>query len=79
MNHKIITSNGDIYDVFIELKSLVNQLNPTVSSKEFLDFVNNNYENIIMNSEIKNIYNTLWSGEEQFTSKVLKTLNNNFK
>ena len=78
MNHRIITSNGDIHDVFIELKSIVNQLNPTVSSKEFLDFVNHNYENIIMNPEIKNIYNMLWSSEEQFTSKVLKTLNNNF-
>lgn len=78
MSYKIIASTGQIYDLDINLHNDGSSITSTISSKEFLDLVINNYTLIVMTDEIKSLYNLLWDNEEQFTSQKVKNLKNNF-
>ena len=75
MPYKIISSQGEIFDVELEVHSKDLTLASTVSGRTYLEFVNANIESILLSDEARKVYNYLWSNEEQFESKVLRVQN----
>jgi hypothetical protein len=76
MTYKIISSQGEIFDIDFEINSKSIKLDQTISGRVYLEFVNANIENILLTKEAKEVYNHLWTNEEQFESKVLRMQNN---
>jgi hypothetical protein len=72
MTYKIISSQGEIFDIDFEIKSKTLSLDSTVSGRVYLEFVNANIESILLTDEAKQVYNHLWANEEQFESKILR-------
>jgi hypothetical protein len=77
MTYKIISSNGESFDIDIVTNNDT-KMEDTITSKRFLDFINLNADNIQITDSIREVYNYLWSNEEQFTSVLLKQSSMNF-
>jgi hypothetical protein len=73
MDCKIITSRGEIFDIELQIADKL-ELSSVISGREFVEFVNNNYYDIVINDTIREVYNKLWANEEQFTSYVIKNM-----